>query len=110
MADAFDGPTPGSSASTATGAVLRLTTPSIPFPAQAELAASRTAPEASKQASKRAGTPGFRRHRAAGCHIGEQKAVCRHEVAESSKAPAVPVARQMYPPRQSSLLEQTLAQ
>ena len=106
MAAAFDGPTPGRSASTVTGAVFRLITPSIPFPARAGLAASRTAP----RKIRRAGTPGFRRGRAGGCHIGEQKAVCWHEMAESSNAPAVPVARQMYPLRQSSLLAQALAQ
>ena len=43
MATAFDGPTPGNRASTAAGAVFRLTTPSTPLPARAPAGrASRT--------------------------------------------------------------------
>jgi hypothetical protein len=42
--------------------------------------------------------------------VGEQKAVWVQGVAESAMLPAVPVGRQMYPPRQSLLLPHTLAQ
>jgi hypothetical protein len=59
-------------------------------------------------------TPGCRRPRQLGCQgvygPGEQNAVWVHGIADNATAPAVPVGRQTYPPRQSLSLPQTKAQ
>jgi len=94
MAAAFEGPTPGNSASTAAGAVFRLTTPSIPLAARAGRTAMQQTTRQRPQGQTTGRTPGFRPAGPGGCHWGEQKAVCVQGVADSAKPPLVPVGRQ----------------
>src|SRR6185312_487144 len=109
MAAAFDGPTPGRSARTAAGAVLRFTTPSTPLDASARPATK--LPSNTMSTIVRRPTPDCRPRAADSCQLaGTQTAVCAQGVEDSKNAPSTPVGRQSYPLRQSLLLEQVSVQ